>query len=71
MDATEFVPLDRAAQDENVHEATLRRRFRIAGLPLYRDPSDHRRRLVRRSDLAELATPRPVVGGGKAVAMTA
>ncbi len=71
MEATEFVPLTEAAETQMVHEATLRRRFRLAGLPLYRDPSDHRRRLVRRTDLDELATPRPLLGGGKAVAMTA
>jgi hypothetical protein len=54
-----FVPFNRLADELGVHQNTLRRRVRAAGMPLYQDPRDRHRRLLRTADAEMLRTPQP------------
>lgn len=54
----DLIGLDDAARLARVHRETLRRRLVRAGAPLWLDPSDHRRRLIRRTDLEAMTAPR-------------
>ncbi len=60
MDGLEFLPFDRVAQESGVTPWTLRRRLRQAGLPLWSDPTDRRRRLIRLADVDALTTPQRI-----------
>lgn len=60
MEATGgFVPFNRLADELGVHTNTLRRRVRAAGVPLFQDPRDAHRRLLRLEDAEMLRTPQP------------
>jgi hypothetical protein len=55
----EFIELPQVAARIGCNPVTVRRRLRRQGIPLWLDPADHRRRLVRREDLDGLLQPRP------------
>ena len=57
----EFIPAQRAAKLLGMSDAALRRRIRRGLLPVYRDPADRRFKLLRVSDLEQLAAARHVV----------
>lgn len=42
-----YVTVAEAAERVGVSEPTMRRRIRNGAIPAYRDPADHRRRLVK------------------------
>jgi hypothetical protein len=54
-----YVPIGEAARHLEVCRPHVRRLLAREGIPTYQDPRDHRRRLVRLSDVAPLLTPRP------------
>ena len=56
----EFVRFGEARRRLGVSDVTLRQRVRRGELRVFRDPRDHRRRLVRVDDLAAFARPRPI-----------
>jgi hypothetical protein len=60
----DFVPLAVIAEQTGAVTYNASRRLRRLGVVLFRDPSDHRRRLVRQDDaeraVEALSTPRPV-----------
>jgi hypothetical protein len=58
-DITEFVAVHDIGERLNLHPNALRRRLKVAQIPVFRDPFDHRRRLVRVEDAAELMRPQP------------
>lgn len=57
----EFVPALEAAKMLGMSDAALRRRVRRGLLPVYRDPADHRVKLLKVSDLERLASKRAVL----------
>ena len=57
--AEELIGVSTAAQEIGTTRFTLGQRIRDEHLPVWLDPLDRRRRLVRRSDLARLTVPRP------------
>ncbi len=68
-DQTELMSVTLAARHFGVSEPTFRRRVRERDLPLFADPRDRRRKLVRVADVERLETVErlePV--GGKEVA---
>lgn len=67
----EFVPLTEAARRLRVSDPAMRRRVRDAGVTLWSDPADFRRRMIRIADLDRLAMPRPIAGSEEAEPMTA
>ena len=61
MTTDDLIQLADAAREANLHRDTLRRRLSAAGVPLWNDPADYRRRMVRRADFEAVGlTPRPV-----------
>lgn len=60
MEAEEFITSHEAAKRLGVAPLTLRQRVRRGELPVFLDPLDSRRRLVRATDLESLRTIRPV-----------
>ena len=56
----EFLTCREAARRLGVSGHLLTRRTRRGELPVYRDPVDHRRHLIRRADLEAFARPRPL-----------
>ncbi len=63
MDDQEFVGSNEAAKRLGVAPLTLRQRIRRGELPIFLDPLDSRRRLVRTADLEALRTIRPARRG--------
>ena len=59
MDREEFIGSRRAAALLGVAPMTLRRRIRRGEVPVFEDPLDARRRLIRMADLEPLRTIRP------------
>jgi hypothetical protein len=55
----EFIGSNEAARRLGVAPLTLRQRIRGGEVPLFEDPLDARRKLIRRSDLDALRHPRP------------
>jgi excisionase family DNA binding protein len=55
-----YVTQAEAAALLGVSRWTLQERIRKAQLPVYSAPADHRRRLLRRADVEQLAQPQPV-----------
>jgi hypothetical protein len=55
----EFVPLQEVLETLAVSRATLRKHLGLAGVSLYLDPVDHRRRWIRREDASRLLIPQP------------
>lgn len=57
----ELIPIADAAEQANIHPATLRRRLAATGTPVYRHPEDWRVRVIRREDFARIGlNPWPV-----------
>lgn len=52
----DLIPVTLAARQLGVSEPTFRRRVRERALPLFGDPRDRRRKLVRVADIDELAS---------------
>lgn len=57
---TELLPVTDAARRFGVSEPTFRRRVRDGNLPLFADPRDRRRKLVRIADVDRLGSPEPI-----------
>ncbi len=57
----EYLPALEAARMLGMSDAALRRRIRRGLLPVYRDPADHRFKMLKVSDLEELVSSRRVV----------
>lgn len=55
----DYLPLNEAARRLGISEFTMRRRIAEGELPVWTDPLDRRRRLLRRRDLDRYAKPRP------------
>lgn len=55
----EFIGSNEAAKRLGVAPLTLRQRIRRGEILVFVDPLDDRRKLIRRSDLEALRTPRP------------
>lgn len=55
----EFVQFNQLAAELGIHVNSLRRRAQAAGVPLYQDPRDRHRRLLRLADAQMLRTPQP------------
>ncbi len=55
----DFVGVSAAARELGTTRFTLGQRVRDGEIQVWVDPLDRRRRLLRRSDLARLAAPRP------------
>ena len=53
---TGLIPMTLAARRFGVSEPTFRRRVREGGLPVFADPRDRRRRLLRVADVDRLDT---------------
>lgn len=53
---TDVITVTLAARRLNISEPTFRRRVRESELPIYTDPRDRRRRLVRTADVDRLDT---------------
>lgn len=53
----DYVQFADLARQLSCHRLTLRRRLRSEGIAAWRDPSDHRRRLVARRDAEYLLIP--------------
>ncbi len=59
----DFVALEQAATEQHVSTSTLRRRVQRLGLPVFADPRDQRRRLLRREDVeTAFGPPTPLPG---------
>jgi hypothetical protein len=54
----EFVPFNQLVAELGVHQNTLRRRVYAAGMPLFQDPHDRHRRLLRFTDAELLRAPK-------------
>ncbi len=63
-DQTELMSVTLAARRFGVSEPTFRRRVRERALPLFADPRDRRRKLVRVADVDGLALLEPMGPGG-------
>ena len=59
---TDLMPVTHAARRFGVSDPTFRRRVRDHGLPLFADPRDRRRKLVRVADVDRLGTAGPLGG---------
>jgi len=60
LDLTGFVSLEQVTASSGLPAWKIRRRLQSAGRNLWSDPADHRRRLVRRADIAALKAPQRV-----------
>lgn len=58
-----FISFDDALRVTRCSPKTLTERLRRLGIPVFRDPYDHRRRLVREDDFNHLMNPIVVSGG--------
>ncbi len=56
----EYLPMREAARRVGISEPTFRRRVQKGLLPVYRDPCDWRRKLVREDEVDALFAVRPV-----------
>lgn len=56
IERTELIPVTIAARTFGVSEPTFRRRIREGVIPLFTDPRDKRRKLIRAADLDRLGT---------------
>lgn len=62
MEVGDLITLSEAAELARMGRNTLRRRLTDAAAPMWCDPSDNRRRMIRREDLERIILkPRPVV----------
>ena len=59
MDGAEFLTRREAARRLGLSPHALTRRTKRGELPVYRDPADYRRLLIRVDDLEAFARPRP------------
>jgi hypothetical protein len=59
MSEEEFIGSNEAARRLGVAPLTLRQRIRRGEVPVFEDPLDARRRLIRTADLKPLRTIRP------------
>lgn len=57
-----FVSLDELTRMLDLHPNGMRRRLQTAGVEVFSDPFDRRRRLIRREDLPKITEPLPVRG---------
>lgn len=68
-----FVSLDELTKMLDLCPNGMRRRLKAAGVTLYSDPFDRRRRLIKAADLPAVAEPLPipqVKAGGNAAAIS-
>jgi hypothetical protein len=69
-DQTAYVPVGEAARILAVSRGAISRRIRDAELACFQDPRDRRQTLVRKTDIDELRSIRPVAPRTKKAATT-
>lgn len=68
VQGAEFVALSEVASKRGMPAKTLLRRVRRYGIPLFTDPMDLRRVLLRTEDVASIFEPKPILGDEAAAA---